>query len=268
MRKIILIFSAFIVFIIGIILLLSTIGENEEVNIHFLGINDADAIIIETINNIVMIDTGRRRNQEEIISKLESLNVGTINYLILTHPDNDHIGNASYLIENYNVLNVIQSAFYRGTELQQELNDTIKSIDLNNIIVENIHEFSVDNLYFTIYPAPSPNEWGSNNNSLVTIVTYDKINMFFGGDIQRSRTEVILTYDLPRIHLMKMPHHGRYNGASSRLINTLRPEHAVITSDVIEERMEDALNSIGSLIHVTKDTNISFTTNGRIIRVN
>ena len=56
-----------------------------------MNVGKADAIILRTQNSTVIIDTGEDDEGHEIVSYLQQQNIDTIDYLIITHFDQDHV---------------------------------------------------------------------------------------------------------------------------------------------------------------------------------
>ena len=77
--------------------------------ITFLDVGEGDCVIAKLPDGkILMVDCGEKTsfNTQSIVSVLQDYGSSVIDYLVLTHPDNDHIGNARYVINNYKVKNV------------------------------------------------------------------------------------------------------------------------------------------------------------------
>ena len=110
---------------------------NSNLEVVMFDVGEADSMLISTPSKKVniLIDTGRRIDINNIIIYLKSIGISKLNYLIITHGDEDHIGGALYLIDNFKVDNVILN---KGdyTELEVELITHLKNKNIkytNNI---------------------------------------------------------------------------------------------------------------------------------------
>lgn len=120
MKKIIVSIAIILVAILGIIIfsiILKNDNNSNKVNFYFFPLQDADASLITYKETVIMIDTGEEKDQEKIQEKLQDKKISKINYLILTHPDKDHIGNAQFLIQNYQIGTIFQTDYDKGSEL-------------------------------------------------------------------------------------------------------------------------------------------------------
>lgn len=110
---------------------------NGNLEVVMFDVGEADSMLISTPSKKVniLIDTGRGIDINNIIIYLKSIGISKLNYLIITHGDEDHIGGALYLIDNFKVDNVILN---KGdyTELEVELITHLKNKNIkytNNI---------------------------------------------------------------------------------------------------------------------------------------
>lgn len=110
---------------------------NSNLEVVMFDVGEADSMLISTPSKKVniLIDTGRGIDINNIIIYLKSIGISKLNYLIITHGDEDHIGGALYLIDNFKVDNVILN---KGdyTELEVELITHLKNKNIkytNNI---------------------------------------------------------------------------------------------------------------------------------------
>ena len=73
------------------------IPEGDEVLVHIIDVGQGDAILVMTPDGNMLIDSGESTAREELIAYLELVNVKSFEYVVFTHPDSDHIGNADYV---------------------------------------------------------------------------------------------------------------------------------------------------------------------------
>ena len=68
--------------------------------IHYIDVGQGDCILIQLNNKNLLIDSGPKDGKKSLISYLDNLNIKVIDYLIATHPHEDHIGNMSTIIKS------------------------------------------------------------------------------------------------------------------------------------------------------------------------
>ena len=220
------------IFIIPIIIFYSQIKIYLDNNFYitFLDVAQGDSAFIRYPHNKlnILIDTGGNYQYEtakNIITYLKSINVKKLDYLILTHGDFDHMGEAIKLVENFKVENVI---FNCGefNELEQDL---IKVLDEKKIPYYScIKELNIDNnkLYFL-----NKVDYGNENDN--SSVIYTKLNnhkfLFMGDAGAEVEKDIIEKYNLKDIDVLKVGHHGSGTSSSEEFINNIVPKYSIIS---------------------------------------
>ena len=257
MKKII---AFILVAILGIVTFLIILKNNYQfykVNFYFFPLQDADASLITYKDIVIIIDTGEEKDKEKIQKKLQNKSIKKIDYLILTHPDKDHIGNAQFLIENYQVGEIFQTDYDKESKLQENLNKIIEEKEIENKILTEEIEFQIEKLNVKIYP-PRIQYEDSNNNSLIVTVEFNGRKALYAGDIREERMREILE-DLEEVDLLKYPYHGRKNELSKEFIQKMKPKMTVITGENPDESIINELKNIGSKIRNTNERQVEIT---------
>ena len=177
----------------------------------------------------ILIDTGGIEGYDVVINRvipyLKSIGTFKVHYLILSHGDYDHMGEAINLVNNFKVERVI---FNCGefNDLEKEL---IKVLNKKKIKYYScIKELNIDNnkLYFlqtNIYD-------NENDNSNVVYTEIDGYNFMFMGDAGINKEKDILDkYNLSDIDVLKAGHHGSKTSSSEEFINEINPKYSVIS---------------------------------------
>ena len=201
--------------------------------ITLLDVGQGDSILIRYPYNQgnVLIDSGGLTNSDYSISinktipYLKSIGISNLDYLILTHGDYDHMGEAISLVNNFKVEKVI---FNCGefNELEQEL---IKVLDKKQIpYYACIKELNIDNnkLYFLnnkIYG-------NENDNSSVIYTKLNNYKFLFMGDAGLEVEEDLMEkYNLQDIDVLKVGHHGSKTSSSEKFIDSIKPRYSIIS---------------------------------------
>lgn len=236
--------------------------SGDDMELIFLGLGEADSIIIYHNKKTLLIDTGEVAHGPFIIKNLRKLGVEKIDYLILTHPDKDHIGGAVDIVKNFEIGVIIQSSLQEGKALQETLNQTIETKDIKSIVPEEIYQFKLGDASIKVFPPLKTSYKKDNNYSLMTLITHKDLHFYFGGDAEKKRLEEALEDELPKVTLYKLPHHGRLNSKSAEMINKLSPEFAIITGNSPSAELVEIFKSQSSKVFYTGNKNIRFLSNG------
>lgn len=200
---------------------------NSNLEVVIFDVGEADSMLISTPSKKVniLIDTGRGIDINNIIIYLKSIGISKLNYLIITHGDEDHIGGALYLIDNFKVDNVILN---KGdyTELEVELITHLKNKNIK--YTNNINKIPLLGSY--MYLLNTKKFSNENDNSIVTYFEYQKYKFLFMGD-SSSKTEeyLINNYNLTNISFLKVGHHGSNTSSSPLFINKITPKVSLIS---------------------------------------
>ena len=209
--------------------------------IKVIDVGQGDSILLYSGRETVLIDTGgivthtksawTKSNKEYSIVKnttiplLKSSGIRKVDYLILSHGDADHMGEAINLVNNFKVEKVI---FNCGpyNDLEQEL---IKVLDKKKIsYYKELSELSVFNnkLYFlntSIYN-------NENDNSNVLYFNYNNYQFLFMGDASIEKEKDILNeYSIEDIDFLKVGHHGSDTSSSKEFIDIMNPNYSIIS---------------------------------------
>ncbi len=242
------------------------ISKGTPVEISFLELTeDSDCILIQQGKTNVLIDTGTQQDEQKIMDYLKEKDVTDIEYLILTHPDKDHIGGALGILDNFKVKNIIEPYYPKANKNLNALNEKAKLEDIRIIYPMLTREFSVGEMKILVYPPLEKHYEKDNNYSLTTLVKHGKVNMLFTGDAEKKRLEELMLVDWNNIQLCKIPHHGRSNTNSEQFIRAISPTYAVITGADADEIIKKTCEDIKTQVFYTGTGNINFYSNGDMI---
>ena len=211
--------------------------------VYYLDVGQGDSALIRLPNNSgnILIDTGgkfsyemekwrEKRSKYSIVKSstipfFKSFGIKKLDYLILSHGDYDHIGEAINLIDNFNVEKVI---FNCGEfiDLEKEL---IKVLDKKKIrYYLCIKELNIDNneLYF-LQTKEYDNE---NDNSNVIYAELNGYKFMFMGDAGVDKEKDILDkYNISNIDVLKVGHHGSKTSSGKVFIDGINPKYSIIS---------------------------------------
>ena len=204
-----------------------------EESVLMIDVGQGDSSLIQFNGKTILMDTGGKVSKyssnsisnNTLIPFFKSKGIRKINYLILTHGDYDHMGEAINLVNNFKIEKVI---FNCGpyNDLEKEL---IKVLDKKHIKYYScIKELNIDKnkLYF-LQTKEYDNE---NDNSNVIYTEIDGYKFMFMGDASSTtEREILEKYNLPDIDVLKVGHHGSRTSSSKEFINEINPKYSIIS---------------------------------------
>lgn len=200
--------------------------------ITFFNVGQGDSVLIETENNEkILIDTGPdSRIVEKLSEKFKALN-NTIDYVILTHPDMDHVGGMLGLLENFEIKNIIYN--FKLDDLSSKYFIKLKSAveGEKSVLIGAVDtsDFNIDNcLLDFVWPEEVTKKLSDNDSSISIKINCNGFDTFLGGDISTD-IEKKIENKLGQVELMKLSHHGSSTSNSEEFIKILNPRYVVIS---------------------------------------
>ena len=227
-----------LLFLLSGSLLLSGCSASDapQLKVSVIDVKHGDCIVLQSPEGqTMMIDTGNGsyNSQSAIGDTLEQLNIQHLDSLILTHPDKDHIGGVSWVLENYDVTAVYTTARSKDTDLYRSVQTAIKQEGSTYLFLSKGDRFQFGSVDVSVLsPYDAEDEKNVNNASLVLQFTYGQNRLLFMGDAEdKIEKALVKEYgDSLRSTFLKLGHHG-IDVASSKFLNAVQPKIVVISKD-------------------------------------
>ena len=209
-----------------------------EVLFHFIDVGQGDAILITSKSGNMLIDTSESGEREKLVAYLDRANITSFKYVVFTHTDADHIGSADYIVENYDIENVLLPDYVATTKTYERMMDAIDEKDVNLILIgEGEHckqagyTFRLGSLVNTVL-SPVKDYDDPNDMSIVIKATYGSTSVMLTGDAEEKPEEDILETwsksDL-KCNVLKVGHHGSSSSTIQAFLDAVDPTIAVIS---------------------------------------
>ena len=237
-------------------------GEDASLIITALKGGAADSFALISENHVVVIDTGLEGKADKLVEFLKEQGVTTIDELIITHFDKDHVGGADHIINEFEVGKVYTTYHSKESDDITEYLAALEAAGLSETTVTEEVSFAADNVTYTIYPPQSTSyaDSESNNSSLVIRVAAGENSMLFAGDAEAARINELLATSGLESTVLKIPHHGRLETNTAEFIEYIDPDYAIITSSNSEPEDHEVLDILadnGTITYLTKNGNVT-----------
>ncbi|MDO4501378.1 MAG: MBL fold metallo-hydrolase [Erysipelotrichaceae bacterium] len=234
------------IFLLIFILVLGSPFNKPFLKVSYIDVGQGDACLISGYFDSyhVLIDTGSKYNYSKLKNYLLKEGIYTLDYVLISHDDEDHSGNLSNLKKDFKVKNVIS----------EKGDVSIKGLFLKNLYID---EFDNDN-----------------DNSLVYETYIKDTHFLFTGDISsKAERELLSKYDIEDVDFLKVSHHGSKTGSSAYFISRILPKVSVIsTNGKFDHPSIECLNNLNSYksnIYISKekgDIEVYFFNSAKIIK--
>lgn len=202
--------------------------------IHFIDVGQADSVLIKSNERSMLIDAGNNDDAELLKSYLKTQNIKELEYVIGTHPHEDHIGSLDTVINNFDIKNVIMPKKATTTKTFEDVVTAIENKKLTITLPKVGDKYNIGDAEFTIL-SPVKEDYGSNlnNYSVSILLTYGENKFIFTGDAEKEVEEDIINTKINiDADLMKMGHHGSTTSSSEEFLDKISPQIAIITCGV------------------------------------
>lgn len=205
-----------------------------DLKVHYINIGQGDAIFIELPNGEnALIDGGPRSSEQTLLNYLSKQSIEKIDYLVATHPHEDHIGGLAGVIKKYDIGKIYMPDVTHTTKTFENLLLAIQSKGYK-ITKAKAGDFIIDKEGLSIrILAPEENKSGNNLNdySVVLKLDYKNNSFLFTGDAESESEGIMISrgYDL-KADVLKVGHHGSTTSTTNEFLNKVDPKYAVISS--------------------------------------
>ncbi len=269
------------VVLLGLILLIAFvptfysihITHADELQIWFFDIGQGDATFIQTPEGKqILVDGGP---DDRVLQKLGSVMWPwdrTLDAIVVTHPDADHITGLVNVLEQYEVREIIETGARGTTPVIRALDEVIEQEQAVHRIVKMGEVILFDGLTLHVvwplqtYENEQPDD--RNNTSIVLLAEYGQTSVLLTGDAE-VESEVGMQSFLQDVDVLKAGHHGSSSSSTSAFLKQIQPEVTIISAGVDNRYghphpvVLDRLSQIGSKIFRTDlDGDILLTSSG------
>lgn len=201
-----------------------------QLKIHYINVGQGDSILIQQGNYVMMIDAGTNASTSSLMAYLNSQGIKKLDYLVLTHPHEDHIGGADAIIKAFDIGTVYMP---KATSTTKTFKDVVSAMGNKNLKAVNPipgTSFKLGDATCTILGPVNVKSNDLNTYSVVIKIVFGNNKFLFTGDAQASNEEAMInnSYDLSA-DVLKVAHHGSKTSTMDNFLVAVNPKYAVIS---------------------------------------
>jgi len=211
--------------------------SDQDLKVYFLDVGQGDSIFIKyPTGEHLLVDTGK---DSKIFRSLDSVLPWydkTIDYVLLTHGDLDHVGAMLDVIDRYKVEKVFVSEFFGQIDVEKEILESLKTEGAVVEVLKDGDTFTfgtqVSNSFEIINPRKDCFVVYKNENdcSLVGLLTYGNHTFLLTGDIDQKVETQIMDKITKSLTVLKVAHHGSNGSSNVDFLKKTKPLYSVISS--------------------------------------
>lgn len=203
--------------------------SQEPLEVHYIDVGQGSATLLKSGRHAMLIDTGDSDQGTKIQLYLTKQGVENLDYLVLTHPDADHIGGAPVIITKFGIGQLFLSNYEKDNKTTQKVRDAMQYKGLTASDCQVGDTFALGNASFTIL-APVKEYADSNNASIALMVQNGNNRFLFTGDCEaEAEADLIASGADLSADVYLAGHHGSDTASSQAFMDAVSPTYAVIS---------------------------------------
>ncbi|MBR0277808.1 MAG: MBL fold metallo-hydrolase, partial [Clostridia bacterium] len=199
--------------------------------VYFMDVGQADCEIIRLPDSRnIIVDAGKNESADALVKEIKDMGISRFDYVIMTHPHEDHIGGMDSIIKEFDIGKVYMPDVAMSTAT---FSDVLDSMERKNIKA-NVAKAGVvmidEEIVKAEFIAPCSDRYEEiNDYSAVLKFTYDGFSFLFTGDAEKISEKEMLEngYDVSA-DVLKVGHHGSSSSSTYKFIKRVNPQYAVI----------------------------------------
>ena len=224
-----------------------TTQPSTNVTIKFIDVGQGEAILIALPEKTMLIDAGPTGSAPKIAQVLQELGRDKIDYLVATHPDEDHIGGMADVISSTQIGTIYAPNKTNNTATYRKFLTAIQNNNLQITLAEAGTIIDQTDAYKLeiLWPTKDANFPDTNDYSIIIKLTVGTKTFLFTGD---APTSAILDANPGHIDVLKLSHHGSRTGTNEQLVRRLSPIYAVL-SYALDNSYGHPMQSVLNALH-------------------
>lgn len=249
----------------------SSSSDNSSLKVHYIDVGQGDSSFVELPNGeTILIDAGIPSQGYVVTNYIKNLGYTDIDYVVATHPHNDHIGGLPTVLESFKVGKFYMPNKEHTSDIFMTMLTAVQSNGCKAAYAKSgLSVIDEGNLKVNFVAPVSSGYSDLNNYSAVLRISYDKSSFLFTGDAEDIvESELISSGQTISADVLKVGHHGAGYSSTASFLKVVKPKYAIISvgGNNYGHPAADALsrlNDIGASIYRTDEVGtIIVTTDG------
>lgn len=200
-----------------------------DLEVHFLDVGQADCTLIKCDGYSMLIDAGQDNQGTKIQHYLQKQGVEKLDYMVLTHPDSDHIGSVDVILTKFPVDMVLMSSFKKDSRMYEDMMKILEDNQITYFTPKVGDSYTFGSASFQII-APNREYEDPNNSSVSLLLKHGENEFLFTGDAEETAEEDMLENGLDiSADVFHAGHHGSKTSNTEEFLEKVSPRYAVIS---------------------------------------
>ena len=202
------------------------VDNENNLHVYYIDVGQADSILIVNKNQSALIDAGNNDDGQDVVNFIKSKGITKLDYVIGTHPHEDHIGGLDDVINNIDADKIYLPKIQTNTKTYE---DVLQAIQNKNQKIGSFNKgdkFTIGDANLEVMTDSILNKENLNLSSNIIRMEFKGTSFLFTGDAE---TENEKTIEWTQTDILKVGHHGSTTSTSQSFLNQIKPKYAIIS---------------------------------------
>ena len=178
--------------------------SDDVLKVYFIDVGQADSILVVHKDQAMLIDAGNNEDGEQVVKFIQNKGIKKLQYVIGTHPHEDHIGGLDDVINQIQIENIYMPKIETTTKTFEDVLDAISKTNLKITQPKKGDTFLIGDAKCEIMVEPILDKENLNLSSIVIRLEFGNNSFLLMGD---SETKNENTRNWPKTDVLKIGHH-------------------------------------------------------------
>ena len=201
-----------------------------------LDVGQGDALFIQSPTGTqLLFDAGPPRKILGQLSRLMPMFDRSIDAIVITNPDQDHIGGFADVLATYKVGKMFEPGTFNDSSIYRNLKETIQAKGIEEIPAQSGMRLDIGGgaVIDILFPDRDVSTWNPNDGSIIAKLTYGETSIMLTGDTTVKAEKIVLEkYSTATLDsdILKVAHHGSRSSSSVAFLQAVTPATAIVSS--------------------------------------
>ncbi len=200
--------------------------SEENLEVYYIDVGQADSILIINQNQSMLIDAGNNDDGQDVVKFIKERGVSKLDYVIGTHPHEDHIGGLDDVINEIDIDKIYLPKIQTNTKTYESVLEAIQNKNKSINSLQKGDKITLGEVELEVMTDSILDKENLNLASNIIKLEFNGISFLFTGDAEAENEKTI---NWENIDILKVGHHGSTTSSSSKFIKQIKPKYAIIS---------------------------------------
>lgn len=196
-------------------------------NVYYIDVGQADSILITNEGHSALIDAGNNEDGNDVVNFIKNKGITKLDYVIGTHPHEDHIGGMDDVINNFDIDKIYLPKIQTNTKTYEDVMKAISNKKMKINSFKKGDKFNIGEAEVEVMTDSILDNSNLNLSSNILKMTFNGTSFLFTGDAEKENEESIDNWQ--KVDFLKVGHHGSNTSTSQSFLDKIQPKYAIIS---------------------------------------